>query len=135
MGKYLTPHFTIKEMRCKGTGICEMNDVFMEILEQIRSEYGKPMFISSGFRHPDHNERVSSTGRTGPHTKGQACDVLCMGEDAMLIAKIAKELGMTGFGFRQHGPYQKRFLHLDNLPNIVKVQKRPWTWSYQVKED
>ena len=35
MGTYLTPHFKIEEMKCKGTGICEMDQVFMELLERI----------------------------------------------------------------------------------------------------
>ena len=133
MGSYLTPHFKIDEMKCRGTGICEMDQVFMELLEQIRKEYGKPMIVTSGFRHPDYNEIISTTGRTGPHTFGQACDILVSGNDAMVLQMIAKEMGMTGIGLRQHGPHNKRFIHLDNLPNMPG-QKRPWTWTYQVEE-
>ena len=128
MGSYLTPHFKIDEMKCRGTGICEMDQVFMELLERIRKEYGKPMIVSSGFRHPDYNEIVSTTGRTGPHTFGQACDILVSGNDVMVLQMIAKEMGMTGIGVKQHGPHNKRFIHLDNLDN--STHPRPHLWSY-----
>jgi zinc D-Ala-D-Ala carboxypeptidase len=129
MGSYLTPHFKIDEMKCKGTGICEMDQVFMELLERIRKEYGKPMIVSSGFRHPDYNEIVSKkTGRTGPHTFGQACDILVSGNDAMVLVQLAKEMGMTGIGIKQHGPHNQRFIHLDNLDN--STHPRPTIWSY-----
>lgn len=130
MGRYITSNFTFNELACRGTGICEMDEEYMELLQKIRNEFGRPMIITSGYRHPDWNEKVSTTGRHGPHTKGQAVDVLISGADAVELMAIAKMNGMTGFGWNQKGPHNKRFLHLDNLPNIVGKQPRPHTWSY-----
>ena len=65
MGKYITPHFTTDEMRCKGTGICTMDEVFMELLETIRCEYGKPMIVTSGYRAPEYNAKISKSGSKG----------------------------------------------------------------------
>tara|TARA_Y100001938_G_scaffold2814_1_gene3513 strand:+ start:494 stop:880 length:387 start_codon:yes stop_codon:yes gene_type:complete len=128
MGKYLTPHFSVDEMRCKGTGICTMDEVFMELLETIRCEYGKPMIVTSGFRAPEYNMIVAKSGSKGPHTYGQAVDLHLVGAEANEVIKIALELGMTGIGIKQKGPHKKRFIHLDNLPN--GDHPRPWIWSY-----
>jgi len=130
MGKYLTPNFTIDELSCRGTGVCRMDENFLELLQQIRNHFGKPMVVTSGYRHPDYNEKVSKTGRTGPHTKGQAVDVLITGKDAIKLFAIAQNLGMTGIGLNQRGPHNKRFIHMDNLPDIPGKQPRPHCWTY-----
>ena len=135
MNQRLTDHFSVDEMKCKGTGICMMDDHFMDLLEKIRIDFGKPMRITSGFRHPDYNlelqkKGTTKTGADGPHTTGRACDVWVYGEDFQNLMVIAKHHGMTGFGISQKGDYKSRFLHLDNLPNIEGKQPRPWTWSY-----
>ena len=130
MGRYLTPNFTFNEMACRGTGECKMDGVFLELLQEIRNEFKRPMIITSGYRSPEWNEKVSTTGRHGPHTKGQAVDILISGSEAVELMAIAKTYGMTGFGWNQKGPHNKRFLHLDNLPNIDGNQPRPHTWSY-----
>ena len=111
--KYLTKSFTFEEMKCRGTGLCDMDPVFMEKLQLIRDEFGQPMYPSSGFRHPDWNEKVSSTGRHGPHTTGHAVDIVISGRDAIRLMAIAQKHGMTGIGVSQKGPHDKRFLHLE----------------------
>lgn len=117
-------HFSHDEMKCKGSGECRMDPSFMDFLEEVRSEYGKPMIIVSGYRSPSHNARVSNTGATGPHTKGQAADVAVSGTDAHRLLKIALAHGVRGVGVKQKG--NGRFLHLDNTVGDL----RPWVWSY-----
>lgn len=131
MGTYLTPHFSVKEMRCKGTGICEMDEVFMEMLEEIRKLYGKPIYPTSGYRTPEYNASMSKSGLTGPHTTGRAVDIRIYGTEAFILEKIAMNVGMTGIGRRQHGAHKGRFIHLDNLETDLKVPRvRPWEWTY-----
>ena len=90
-------------------------------------EYGRPMNLSSAYRCPDYNLRVSpSTGRTGPHTMG-AVDVLCFGEEALRLTIVASAGGWTGVGISQKGEHAIRFIHLDRLPSMPP---RPWIWSY-----
>ena len=124
--KYLTKSFTFEELKCRGTGLCDMDPAFLEKLQLIRDEFGKPMYPSSGYRHPDHNEKVSTTGRHGPHTTGHAVDIAISGRDAIRLMAIAQKHGMTGIGVSQKGPHDKRFLHLDDLTG----DNRPWIWSY-----
>ena len=127
MTKCETPHFSRHELQCRcGCGKCEMDAVFMIRPEELRRAFGKPMRLSSAYRCPDHNERISKTGRTGPHTTGRAVDVLVSGEDAYRLVRLALEHGFTGIGIAQRGPHERRFIHLDDLDGPT----RPWVWSY-----
>lgn len=46
----------------------------MECLDQIREEYGKPLYITSGYRCPELNRTVGGV-KTSQHLKGQAADI------------------------------------------------------------
>ncbi len=123
----LTKNFSSYEFKCKcGCGKSDMNRRFIETLQAIRDEYGKPIIITSGYRCPDHNSRVSSTGKTGPHTTGKAVDIAVSGNDAHKLLAVAIFNGMSGIGVKQKGPHDGRFLHLDTLTS----GPRPWVWSY-----
>ncbi len=98
----------------------------MARLERLRQAFGKPMRLSSAYRCPDYNARVSHTGLTGPHTTGRAVDVLISGEEAYRLVQLALEYGFTGIGIAQRGPYERRFIHLDDLEGDL----RPRVWSY-----
>lgn len=75
---YLTPHFTIEEMACKGVGCCggayPMDRVFMQFLESLRVIVGVELRITSGFRCPTHNDAVQGSPDSY-HTKGRAADL------------------------------------------------------------
>jgi len=120
-----TAHFTDAELGCKcGCGGLPPQD-FQDLLEALRIFHDAPLRISSGYRCPDHNAKVSKTGRAGPHTKG-AVDVLVSGERAYELLQDAISLGWTGIGLSQKGPHESRFLHLDRLVD----SPRPTVWSY-----
>lgn len=122
------PNFSEAEFRCKHTGRNEMKPDFMEKLQTLRTAYGIPMVITSGYRHPSHHiERKKPAGSIGPHTTGRAVDIFVRGHDVYALTKLAMEHGFTGIGLRQHGA--SRFLHLDDLPNAAR-QPRPWIWTY-----
>lgn len=119
----MTPHFTKDELACKcGCGMLPTQE-FMERVETLRVAFGKPMRVTSAARCPDHNDRVSGTGRTGPHTTGRAIDLGVRGQDAFEVVRLALMLGFTGIGVAQKGA--SRFIHLDDL-----TAGRPTIWSY-----
>ena len=92
MTERLSANFTRSELACRcGCGGIPPPD-FIEALQQLREAYGKPMPINSGYRCPEYNAKVSSTGRTGPHTKG-AVDVGLTGKDALVLLRIALRTG------------------------------------------
>lgn len=124
----LTPHFTREELACKHCGRMTIPMSSIERLERVRVRCGFAFTITSADRCPDHNEAVSGTGRNGPHTRG-AFDIAVLGEKALTLIRIALEEGFTGIGVAQKGGQDKRFIHLDDLPN-APGQPRPWIWSY-----
>ncbi|MBF0098374.1 MAG: DUF882 domain-containing protein [Magnetococcales bacterium] len=124
------PHFSESELRCHcGCGRQDMDADFLLKLEALRMAYGKPMPVSSGYRCPAHNAATSTTGENGPHTTGQAIDILVAGEDAYRLVGLAIQYGFTGIGFSQKGPPEKRFIHLDTLTR-ADGYPRPTVWTY-----
>lgn len=119
-------HFAVDEFRCRCCGLALMDETFLTALDHIRSTVDQPLIVTSGYRCPDYNDRVAQTGRTGPHTTGRAVDLLISGSLAFKVIDLAIGYGITGIGVQQHGPHEKRYVHLDNLLGPT----RPWVWSY-----
>lgn len=131
-------HFSPTEFDCKCAyhasrpmnSADQMDERFMRRLDALRLAFGKPIQISSGWRCPEHNAAVSSTGDRGPHTTGRAVDILVNGNDAYELVRIAYKLGFTGIGIQQKGPRAGRFIHLDDLDAPAGFPNRPTMWSY-----
>lgn len=119
-------HFARGELACRHCGRCEMDEGFMLVLEELRVKWGRPIALTSAYRCPEHNSRVSTTGLDGPHTTGKAVDILISGEDAFELVVLALEIGFLGVGVKQKGG--GRFIHLDICggPRFP----RPRIWSY-----
>ena len=116
------PYFRELEFDCKHCGKNDMKPEFMDALLRVRKNFARPMVISSGYRCPDYNDQISSTGRNGPHTTGLACDVLVSGTEARLLLEHLDEFPRIGFS--QKGDHSSRFIHIDLLP------KSGWIWTY-----
>ena len=115
------PNFTKSEFDCKETGENDMTQDFMALLQKLRTCYGKPMIISSGYRSPNHSiERRKA--QPGAHSQGIACDIAVSGADAHRMVQLAMELGFNGIGVSQKAT-GARFIHLDIAP-------RRAIWSY-----
>lgn len=118
-------YFKYDEFKCKHCGENHMESSFIDKLDLLREECGFPLAVTSGYRCPDHNEAVSTTGRNGPHTTGRACDLRCNGRQAFVVLREAFALGLfTGVGVQQRG--EVRFIHLDDMDTAP----RPNVWSY-----
>jgi uncharacterized protein YcbK (DUF882 family) len=105
-----------------------MDTNMIGILDDMREQAGFKYPIRSGYRCPEHNERVSSTGLTGPHTTGKAVDIGVRGQEAHEVVRLAFELGFSGIGVSQKGNMHKRFIHIDMLNTPGRF--RPTVWSY-----
>ena len=119
------PHFHPREFLCVHCGVLQISSGFMDRLFAIRAALGKPMPVTSGYRCSEHNQAVSSTGPTGPHTTGHAADIKASGPTAVHLLSLAQS-AMTGIGLKQHGSHESRFIHLDDLNGST----RPWVWTY-----
>ena len=117
-------YFTKDEFTCHcGCGTNETEVSLIDKLDKLRSTLGFPLIITSGYRCPDHNDKVSSTGRTGPHTTGKAADLGVSRKQAYEVLKVALNMGFMGIGINQKGG--GRFIHLDMIST-----GRPTVWSY-----
>ena len=121
-------YFQLGEFACQCG--CDQNLIdhqFVTELDDLRHRLGFALLITSGYRCPDYNAKVSSTGRAGPHTTGRAADLGVDRTRAYEVVQTALLMQFTGIGVKQHG--SSRFIHLDNLPN-GPGQPRPTVWSY-----
>lgn len=72
----LSEHFSENEFKCK-CGNCELIKPPVEllnVLEDIREHFGKPVTIMSGYRCPVHNAEVGGA-KNSRHKKGDASDI------------------------------------------------------------
>lgn len=115
----LYPNFSKDEFTCKHTGICEMKPEFLDKIQKLRLAYGKPMPVTSGYRHPTHPLEAAKA-RPGVHSHGIAADIrVGPGEDVWDLMYLAMSHGFTGIGLSQREG-RPRFLHIDIGP------KRAW---------
>ena len=121
--------FTEAEFACSHCRQEQMQQEFITALDKIRREFGKPIIVSSGYRCPEYNAQISSTGERGPHTTGWAVDIAIAGAEAHALIDLALSHLVTGVGIKQHGPFEGRFIHLDMLKSEGN-RNRPWVWSY-----
>lgn len=118
------PNFKAAEFACSHCGAQGIQEELVAKIQQLRTLYGKPMRITSGYRCPRHPVEARKTA-PGAHALGLAADIGVEGAEAYKVLKIALELGFTGIGVQQKG--SGRFIHLDirngQLPG-------PVVWSY-----
>ena len=121
-------HFDISEFDCRcGCGGNEMNPKVITKLDRMRDVFGKRMRVTSGYRCPSHNNRISSTGFDGPHTTGDAADIGVDREDALKLLMISAAFKWQGVGVNQKG--NGRFLHFDDCEH-KPGRPRPTIWTY-----
>jgi len=121
--------FKPEEFACKHCGENKIQVGFVDKLDALRKTYGAPIVISSGYRCPEYNATVSSTGTNGPHTTGRAVDIAVSGAEAFKLMELALASGeFNGVGVNQKGNHAGRFIHLDDLDPAS--HPRPGVWSY-----
>lgn len=86
-----------------------------DLLEVIRSEFGRPIVINSGYRSPERNAQVGGA-KNSYHVKGMAADIRpCHGKD------FDKELGRLKTICNRHCDggvgFYPTFVHIDIGPN------------------
>jgi uncharacterized protein YcbK (DUF882 family) len=115
------PNFKRDEFTCRcGCGRNEMKPEFLERLQALRSVYGKPLHITSGYRCPQHPVEAAKA-QPGMHATGLAADIGISGSEAVALLRLALDAGFRGVGVQQKG--NGRFIHVD-------LREVPTVWSY-----
>ena len=115
-------NFSYDECKCSCCGAVDVSPDLLDLLQEARNELG-PLQITSFYRCPSHNDSVSSTGLSGPHTTGKSCDLHVSNSQhrKLLIDYFTNKV--TGLGIA------KTFIHIDILTSD-EVPHRPNCWLY-----
>ena len=115
-------NFKPDEFKCSCCGRLDIYSDLLDLLQSARNILG-PLQITSFYRCPSHNESVSSTGPTGPHTTGKSCDIHVSNSQhrKLLIDYFANKV--TGLGIA------KTFIHIDII-SPEELSHRPNCWLY-----
>lgn len=121
--KYFDQAIDLKLTCSCGCGRMEMDDAFMQKSDKVRELAGFAFRVTSGFRCPEYNAKVSSTGERGPHTTGRALDIAASSSAMRLaIVEAAQKLGIRRFGIA------KGFIHYDDLTAEEGFPEGMWTY-------
>jgi zinc D-Ala-D-Ala carboxypeptidase len=116
-------NFNLDEFKCKcGCDHVSIHSDLLDLLQTARNILG-PIQITSAFRCNEHNDKVSSTGLSGPHTTSKAVDIHVSNSQHRkeLIDYFAPKV--TGLGIA------KTFIHIDIL-SPEELSHRPNCWLY-----
>jgi uncharacterized protein YcbK (DUF882 family) len=82
-------HFKVKEFACKdGSQVVFIDSHLVSILDILRNQVGKPVYINSGYRTPTRNKTVGGA-KYSYHMRGMAADIRV---DGMSPKELANKL-------------------------------------------
>lgn len=112
------PHFKVREFACKdGSDPVFVSPRLADVLEAIRTHFGAPVTITSGYRTPAHNAATRGSSPRSQHLYGLAADIQVEGAVPDAVAAYAETLLPDAGGI---GIYDT-FTHID-----VRSQKNRW---------
>ena len=115
--KKLSANFKVREFACSdGTDPVFIDTELVEVLQKIRTHFGKAVTITSAYRTPNHNKSVGGTTYS-QHLYGKAADIKVNGVTPQKVAEYAEELLRNNGGI---GRYDT-FTHID-----VRSAKSRW---------
>ena len=97
-----------------------MDKTLLEMLDEVRDKFDKPIHITSGFRTPAHNEAVGGV-ETSSHLKGLAVDIACTNsKDRFDLINCLLDVGFSRIGVGD------TFIHAD----IDQDKTQGIIWTY-----
>ena len=106
--KQIAKHFIGKEMACKdGAEEYMYAPELMNVLDNIRDHFNKPVIINSGYRTPEWNMKVGGA-KNSYHVKGMAADPEVKFNFGQIMAKEASSIMGDGGVIRY-----TNFVHVD----------------------
>lgn len=116
--KNLSAHFKVKEFACQdGSDPVFVSDALVAVLQKIRTHFGVPVDVNSGFRNASHNKKVGGAAYSR-HLYGLAADIAVRGVAPKAVYDYAETLlpHTGGIGLYPWG------VHID-----VRPEKGRWT--------
>lgn len=107
--KKVGQHFKVREFACKdGSQVIFIDDYLVSILDILRNQIGKPVYINSGYRTPTRNKDVGGA-KYSYHMRGMAADIRVNGMSAKEIANKLNKIVPEECGIIVY----KSWVHLD----------------------
>ena len=115
--KKLSTNFRVREFACTdGSDPVFVDTELVNVLQKIRTHFGKSVTITSAYRTPTRNEKVGG-GKFSCHLYGKAADVKISGVSPARVAAYAETILKNKGGI---GIYST-FTHID-----VRATKSRW---------
>lgn len=113
----LSSNFTVSEFACNdGSAPVFVAPALVEVLQKIRTKFGKAVTITSGYRTPTYNTKVGGVSNS-QHVLGTAADIVVSGVTSATVAAYVETLLPNSGGI---GIYSS-FTHVD-----VRATKSRW---------
>ena len=114
----ISEHFKVREFAQKDFRYDRVivESELINVLEEIRAHFNKPVIITSGYRTPEYNKKIGGA-KNSQHTKGKAADIKVSGIPAKEVQKYLKNKYPNKYGI---GSYLN-FTHID-----VRAKKARW---------
>lgn len=117
--KVLGKNFRVREFACHdGTDTVFIADELVQLLQQIRDHYGKPVHINSGYRTETWNKAHNGAAQS-QHKYGRAADIHIDGVTPAALAAYVETIMPSTGGI---GVY-KDFVHVDVRANRARWKK------------
>lgn len=114
----LASHFQVKEFACSdGTDTVFVAPELVEVLEKLRTHFGRPVRVLSGYRTETKNKAVGGAAYSR-HKYGMAADIAVEGTAPAAVAAYAETLLPDRGGIGVYGT----FVHVD-----VRDARSRWT--------
>ena len=115
--KAVSANFKVREYKCKdGSDAIAIHPELADLLQKIRTHFGRPVIINSAFRTHEHNKKVGGEADS-QHLYGRAADIVVTGVSPKKVAGFAETQLKDRGGI---GIYSD-FLHVD-----VRNKKARW---------
>ena len=117
----ISENFTLSEFQCRHCKQVKLDPRLVYLLQVLRTEIGKPIHITSGFRCDTHNRNVGGA-LDSYHVKGMAADVAIAptGLTASKLLEACNKVGFTGIGVYS----DQGFIHVDVRPGRQIIFRR-----------
>jgi uncharacterized protein YcbK (DUF882 family) len=116
--KKLSTNFRVREFACSdGSDPVFIDSELVDILQKIRTHFGRAVTITSAYRTPQHNKAVGGATYS-QHLYGKAADIKVKGVSPDKVATFANKLMPNSHGI---GTYST-FTHID-------VRSSPSRWN------
>lgn len=133
--KKISEHFSVYEFACSDKSDTVLVDSqLVEVLEQVRNYFNKPVTINSAYRTPSYNISIGGSSKS-QHCLGTAADICIKSVDPIRIALYVASLpyfkNHGGIGYYSRVSSTAGFVHIDVRTNTSRWISKSGT-TYKV---